>query len=53
MGIGLEGSVNRKDIEQSLVCVSKGSFGKPDLNQVRVGERILMVKDVRKGSRSL
>jgi len=46
-GIGLEGPVNRKEIEQNLACVSKGSFGKPDLNQVKVGERILMVKDVR------
>ena len=39
--------MNRKDIEQNLVCLTKGSLGKPDLNQVKVGERILMVKDVR------
>ena len=40
--------MNRKDIEQNFVCVSKGSFGKPDLNRVVVGGRILMVKDVRR-----
>ncbi len=34
---------------QSSECIIKGNrFGKPDLNRVRIGERILMVKDVKK-----
>jgi serine/threonine protein kinase len=40
--------VNRKDIENNLTCITKGNFGKPDLNQVEVGGRSLMVKDVRR-----
>jgi serine/threonine protein kinase len=41
--------VNRKDIEQNSVCLSKGSaLGKPDLNRVQVEGRTLMVKDVRR-----
>ena len=40
--------MNRKDIEQNFVCVSKGSFGKPDLNRVETEGRTLMVKDVRR-----
>ena len=40
--------MNRKDIEQNLVCVSKGSFGKPDLNRIEAEGRPLMVKDVRR-----
>lgn len=39
--------MNRKDIEQNLICFTRGSLAKPDLNQVKLGERILMVKDVR------
>ncbi len=39
--------MKREDF-QSLECLMKGNrFGKPDLNRVRVGERILMVKDVK------
>lgn len=38
--------MNRRDIEQHFVCLAKGSFGKPDLNQVRFGNTTLMVKDV-------
>jgi len=40
--------VNRKDIEEKSTCIIKGSFGKPDLNRVEVGGRILMVKDVQR-----
>ena len=40
--------MNRKEIEKTSVCVTKGNFGKPDLNQVEIGGRSLMVKDVRK-----
>jgi predicted Ser/Thr protein kinase len=41
--------VNRKDIEQNSVCLSKGSaLGKPDLHRVEVEGRTLMVKDVRR-----
>lgn len=43
--------MNRKDIEQHLISLSrKGSFGKPDLNRVEIGDRKLMVKDVRRKS---
>lgn len=43
--------MDRKDIEKNSICLAKGNrFGKPDLNQVRVGERVLMVKDVQKRS---
>jgi serine/threonine protein kinase len=42
--------VNRKDIEQNLISLTRGSLAKPDLNQVKVGECILMVKDVREKS---
>ncbi len=38
--------VNRKDIGNNLTCITKGSFGKPDLNRVEVEGRTLMVKDV-------
>jgi RIO-like serine/threonine protein kinase len=38
--------MKREDF-QSPECLIKGNpFGKPDLNRVKVGERILMVKDV-------
>jgi predicted Ser/Thr protein kinase len=40
--------VNRKEIEKGSICVAKGNFGKPDLNQVEVEGRSLMVKDVRR-----
>jgi len=41
--------VNRKDIEQNSVCLSKGSaLGKPDLHRVEVEGCTLMVKDVRR-----
>ena len=40
--------MNRKDIEENSTCIIKGSFGKPDLNRVEVGGRILMVKDVQR-----
>ncbi len=42
--------MNRKEIEQNSVCLSKGSMGKPDLNRVEVEGRTLMVKDVWKRS---
>jgi len=42
--------VNRKEIEKGSICVTKGNFGKPDLNQVKMAGRSVMVKDVgRKG----
>lgn len=42
--------MNREDFE-NVECLIRGNrFGKPDLNQVRVGERVLMVKDVQKRS---
>jgi len=38
--------MKREDFESSE-CLTKGNaFGKPDLNRVKVGERIFMVKDV-------
>ena len=38
----------RREDFQSSECLTKGNpFGKPDLNRVKVGERILMVKDVK------
>lgn len=46
---GGEGFVNRKNIEQNSVYLTRGNFfGKPDLCQIRVGNRILMVKDVQR-----
>ncbi len=38
--------MNRNDIEQNLICLSKGSFGKPDLNRVEMEGCTLMLKDV-------
>jgi hypothetical protein len=38
--------VKREDLKRSI-CVIKGNFGKPDLNQVEAAGRSLMVKDVR------
>ena len=40
--------MKREDIQYRVVCLTKGSFGKPDLNQVEVEGRSLMVKDVRR-----
>ena len=40
--------MNRREIENKSVCVTEGKFGKPDLNQVKVEGRSLMVKDVRR-----
>ena len=42
--------MRRKEIEIRSVSVTKGNFGKPDLNQVEVEGRSLMVKDVRRKS---
>lgn len=41
--------MKREDLKQPI-CLTKGSFGKPDLNQIEVEGRTLMVKDVRKRS---
>ena len=38
--------MNRKEIKERSVRLTKGHFGKPDLNQVEVGGLSLMVKDV-------
>ena len=43
-----ESRMRREEIEKKSVCLTKGSFGKPDLNQVEVEGRSLMVKDVRR-----
>jgi len=40
--------VNRQEVERGSIGVTKGTFGKPDLNRVEVDGRSLMVKDVRK-----
>ncbi|NWF93233.1 MAG: hypothetical protein HXY46_09970 [Syntrophaceae bacterium] len=40
--------VDRKEYEKGSVSITRGSFGKPDLNRVEVGGRTLMVKDVRR-----
>jgi len=41
--------VKREDFEHGVVsCVKGKAFGKPDLNQVKVEGRSLMVKDVRR-----
>ena len=40
--------MNRKKIEKGSIRLTKGNFGKPDLNQVEVEGRSLMVKDVRR-----
>ena len=39
--------MKREDLKRSI-CLVKGRFGKPDLNQVEVEGRSLMVKDVRR-----
>ena len=40
--------MNRKKIEKGSIRLTKGNFGKPDLNQVEVEGRSLMVKDVQR-----
>ncbi len=40
--------MNRIEIEKESICLTRGNFGKPDLNRVEVEGRFLMVKDVRK-----
>jgi len=51
MGIVEEGEVKREDFEQRVVsCIKGKAFGKPDLIQVEVGGRSLMVKDVKRKS---
>ncbi|MFB3884568.1 MAG: hypothetical protein ACE144_05025 [Thermodesulfobacteriota bacterium] len=40
--------MNRKDIGNHSTCITKGRWGKPDLNRVMAEGRALMVKDVRK-----
>jgi serine/threonine protein kinase len=42
--------MRREAIEKRLVCLTQGTFGKPDLNQVDVEGRSFMVKDVRRKS---
>ena len=42
--------MRRKEIEIKSVSVTKGNFGKPDLNQVELEGRSLMIKDVRRKS---
>ncbi len=43
MGIKMD----RKEIEKNSMSLTRGRFGKPDLNQVTLDGRTLMVKDVR------
>ncbi len=38
--------MTREEIKGKTICLTKGSFGKPDLSQVEVEGRSLMVKDV-------
>ena len=40
--------MKREEIEKGSVHLTKGNFGKPDLNRVEVEGHSLMVKDVRK-----
>jgi serine/threonine protein kinase len=44
----MERMTDRKEIERHSTLLVKGSFGKPDLYKVEVGDQIFMVKDVRK-----
>ncbi len=39
--------MERQEYEKHVLSLIKGRWGKPDLNRVEVGKRILMVKDVR------
>ena len=38
--------MRREEIEKRWICLTQGTFGKPDLNRVDVEGRSLMVKDV-------
>jgi serine/threonine protein kinase len=38
--------MTREEMKSKSICLTKGSFGKPDLNQVEVEGRSLMIKDV-------
>ncbi len=38
--------MDREEIKEKSVCLTKGHFGKPDLNQVEVGGLSFVVKDV-------
>jgi hypothetical protein len=38
--------MTREEIKRKSICFTKGNFGKPDLNQVEVEGRSLMIKDV-------
>jgi len=38
--------MTREEIKGKSICLTKGNFGKPDLNQVEVEGRSLMIKDV-------
>jgi serine/threonine protein kinase len=38
--------MTREEIKRKSICLTKGNFGKPDLNQVEVEGRSLMIKDV-------
>jgi serine/threonine protein kinase len=40
--------MDRKDLQKRAFCLVKGNLGKPDLYQVHVEGRSLMVKDVRR-----
>jgi len=40
--------VNRKEIEEKTTGVTRGAFGKPDLNRVQTEGRSLIIKDVRR-----
>jgi RIO-like serine/threonine protein kinase len=37
----------RADLEKNFICLVKGRYGKPDLNQIEWNGRSLIVKDVR------
>jgi serine/threonine protein kinase len=47
MGHG-ENLMNRREIEENSVCLTKGNFGKSDLIRVEVKDQTLMVKDIRR-----
>src|SRR4030066_211469 len=38
--------MTREEMKRKSICLTKGNFGKPDLNQVEVEGRSLMIKDV-------
>jgi predicted Ser/Thr protein kinase len=40
--------MTREEMKKKSICLTKGRGGKPDLNQVEVAGRSLMVKDVRR-----